>query len=282
MKIKLLCLFVSAVLISFNTTYGQCTSRALPFSETFSGSPFASCGWDSTSAASGAGWWIPVPATNYAGGTAPEVEAYGDQANGGISETISLISPALNTTAVSAVTLSFKHNLYLTNSGASGPQTIGISVEYSQDSISWLSPYSNYYSATPSLTSVVMETRTVNISGLAGPKLYIRFSITGVLFKVWGWEIDDVNVTSVATVVPALTLNERMVYYDRENGKLLINISGAGHVSAGLCDILGNIVYQTANLNELQSIDVNALRKGIYFLKMQNATGTLTKKIILN
>ncbi len=126
-------IYVAVLLFPFLKVYSQCTPHVLPFIETFSGSPMAACtpttgGWVGTSAASGAGWWVPSPSTNYAGGTAPEIEAYGDQSNGGISETIHLTSPPLYTLGTPSVTLSFKHNLYLTSSGASGSNGISISI----------------------------------------------------------------------------------------------------------------------------------------------------------
>jgi len=190
----------------FADVQAQCP-HTLPFTENFSTSPFGPCngangGWTSTSVASGAGWFLPN--TNYAGGAAPEAHAYGDQACAGCNETIRMISPSLNTTGIAAVILSFKHELYLTNSGTSGSGGITISVESSPDNSVWTQRYSASYSATPSLQSVVAETRTVNINGLTGNTLYIRFNVNGVMFKVWGWLIDDVSIVGTTPPVPTI------------------------------------------------------------------------------
>src|SRR5665213_2386712 len=194
-------IYLIALLFPVLKVSSQCTPRVLPFTETFSGSPLSACtpttgGWSSTSAASGAGWWVAN--TNEAGGTVPEMEAYGDQSNGGISETIRLASPPLNTAGAPAVSLSFKHNLYLDNSAAGGSGNISISVETSTDNATWTQAYNASYNATASETSVINETRTIPLSGL-GDSTYLRFSISGVMFKVDGWEIDDINVTAPAT-----------------------------------------------------------------------------------
>jgi hypothetical protein len=264
-------------------TRAQCTPRPLPFTENFATTPFAACtpsvgGWTSTSAASGAGWWLPN--TNYAGGTSPEVEAYGDQANGGVSETIRLKSPPLNTTGAASINLSFKHNLYLTNSAASGSGTITINVEYSPDSVNWNWAYSEYYNATPSLQSVVMETRNIIISGLTNTT-YIRFNISGVLFKVWGWEIDNINVTvNSSTAIPSLALTDKMIYQNNDDKKLEINIGEGRNCSLMLYDILGNVLYKS-EVNGQMVIDISTHHKGIYMLRMENEFGSLTKKFVL-
>lgn len=205
-KISLQLFIILFLVFCFSQTHAQCP-HTLPFTEDFATSPLGACsgthgGWTSTTVASGAGWWIPN--TNYAGGTAPEAEAYGDQANGGVSETISLKSPSLNTTSIGSVTLSFKQNLYTTNSGASGSGTITVKVETSPDNTNWTQQYSAGFSATPSLQQVLHETRTLTVNGLSANTLWVRFSVSGVLFKVWGWEIDDVSITG--TVAPTPTL----------------------------------------------------------------------------
>jgi len=263
----------------------QCTPRALPFSENFSVTPFATCtptagGWVATDALSGAGWWLPT--TNYAGGTIPEVEAYGDQANGGVPETIYLVSPPMNTATASAIALSFKHNLYLHNSAASGSGSININVEASQDSVIWTNFYSAYYNATSSLQSVVSETRLVNINGLAGNKTYIRYVITGVLFKVWGWEIDDINISQTATtLVPEISPIDNILF-NNSSKTIDINLTGAEHATATLYDVFGKTIYHSPIPGNRLMINVSRFANGTYFLKVETDAGLMTKKIILS
>ena len=136
------------LLIGFANANAQCTARPIPCTEGFSSTSFNPCtptvgGWVGNTVASGGGWQIAN--TNYAGGTQPEVEAYGDQANGGVSETLRLVSPPVKTLGISTAYLSFKHSLYLHNSAASGSGVVTIKVESSPDNSTWTSLYSNTY-----------------------------------------------------------------------------------------------------------------------------------------
>lgn len=268
----------SAFIIFSVTVNAQCALRTLPFTESFSSNPFLVCtattgGWSKTSAASGADWWMPSPPSNYAGGTAPEVEAYGDNANGGVSETIRLISPGIQTTGVSAATLSFKHNLYLTNSAASGSGLITVKAETSPDKTNWTQVYNAGYNATSSLNSVVNETRTLSLSNLTD-STFLRFSISGVLFKVYGWEIDDVNLSSNTTYIKenkeSFLLSSNPV---REN--IIIRESGLISVYNLNGELL---VKKEVTYNE--TVDLRNFANGIYFVQLQNSRGISTNKII--
>src|ERR1700758_4280711 len=124
-------LIMSFVLVvTFSQLQAQCTARALPYTETFPNSALNACtptagGWDTIGApGSGAGWYIS--SSNNAGGSIPEVEAYGNQSNGGVSETMHLTSPPVKTLGISSATLSFKHTLGLSSSAASGSNVITI------------------------------------------------------------------------------------------------------------------------------------------------------------
>jgi hypothetical protein len=277
--------YLVVLLFPFLKGYSQCTPRALPFIETFSVSPMAACtpttgGWAGTSAASGAGWWVPSPATNYAGGIAPEIEAYGDQSNGGISETIHLTSPPLNTLGTPSVTLSFKHNLYLTSSGASGSNGISISVETSSDNITWSQVYNASYNAAATLTSLINETRTLALTGL-GDSTYLRFSIGGVMFKVYGWEIDDINVTAPATTsIHAIKAADVIIYPNPAKELLMVNLTDAQQNKITVYDVVGKIVFQAETTTKQLNIDTKDFLQGVYLLQIQNEAGIVTKKII--
>lgn len=270
------------LMLSFSHVYAQCTARALPYVETFFTNSMNPCtptvgGWDTTGAASGAGWYIAT--SNNAGGTAPEVEAYGNQANGGVSETITLISPPVKTLGVSSATLSFKHTLWLSSSAASGSGVITIKVESSPDKSTWSSLYSTTYNATPSLTSVVLETRTLPLSGLSSDSIFIRFSISGVLFKVNNWDIDNVNITTSTTSIPVFHTDDVLVYPNPAKENLTVSGIGMNQTKIILSDMIGNTVYQAKTNTDKLVIDVNQFPKGIYFLQMQNENGAMTKKI---
>jgi hypothetical protein len=266
-------------------SYSQCTPRVLPFTEDFSGNPMGACnpttgGWVATSVASGAGWWIPGPATNYAGGGAPEIEAYGDQANGGTVETISLTSPPINTTSVTTYTLSFKHNMYLHNLAASGSSIMSIDIQTSPDNVNWTSVYSNTYVVTSTLTSVVNETRTIPISGNVNSTTYVRFNVSGVLFKLWGWEIDDVDISTTTTSVDAVTNSEVSVFPNPVKDNLTVNTNSAKPSYLVIYDVAGKTIYQSQITSAQAIVDTKNFPKGIYFLQIRNETGLITRKII--
>jgi hypothetical protein len=264
----------------------QCTARALPYTEIFSASSMNACtpsvgGWDTIGApGTGAGW--DLPNTNYAGGTSPEMEAYGNQSNGGISETLTLVSPPVKTLGISTATLSFMHALNLTSSGASGSNVITIKVESSPNKTTWTQLYSNTYNATASLTTVITETRTLTLSGLSSDSTFIRFSVSGVLFKLWGWEIDNVNITSPTSSVSVFhSGNDVVVYPNPAKDFLTVTCVDAKQTKVILCDVIGKTVFQGEMTKENFKIDVSAFPQGIYFLQMHTENGIVTRKIII-
>ena len=252
--------------------FGQCTPRVLTYTQDFSGSPFANCspndgGWIPNSVSSGAAW--DVPGTNNAGGTAPEMEAYGNQANGGISETLYLITPPLNTTNVTGLTLSFKHNLLLTNYNSSGSAIIIITVESSRDSVNWNQDYSAAYTATDFLTSVVLETRTIPITGWNADSIYFRFSVRGVLFKLYAWDIDDVNVVADSTTnVPVINDKSGINLFPNpisDNSVLRINSSLSDKIKVEFYNSLGQLILEKESDNPSVPIQKNEFGEAIYF-----------------
>lgn len=272
----------AALVLGFNYANAQCTARVMPYTETFPNTALNACaptvgGWVGNTTASQAGWQIA--STNYAGGTQPEVEGYGNQANGGVSETLTLVSPPVKTLGIPSATLVFKHNLYLSTSGASGSNVITIGVEMSPDNSTWTSLYSNTYNATSSLTSVVQETRTLPLTGLSSDSIFIRFKLSGVLFKVWGWEIDDVNFTTTTTSVPLFHPENALVYPNPATENIHVNAAGLGQTKVTICDVIGNTVYQSQLNNEKSTVNVKDFPKGIYLLHLQGEKGTITKKI---
>jgi hypothetical protein len=259
----------------------------LPFTEDFSGTPLVACtpstgGWVTTSAASGAGWWIPSPATNEAGGTAPEIEAYGDQANGGVNETISLTSPPMNTSAVSSYTLSFKHNLYLSTSGGAGSNIMTLTLESSPDNATWTQQWQNTYVVPSSLASLVNETRTITVSSGIAATTYFRFSVNGVLFKLTGWEIDDVNLdgTTGTTGIAQIRANKTMVSPNPFSDLLVVNNEQGGLVTVS--DVLGKVVFaQQAAVGQLR-IDTKDFPTGMYIVRTHGPAGISSTKVIKN
>ncbi len=266
--------------------FAQCTPRALPYGETFATNPLQACtptlgGWSGTSATSGAGWW--VPSTNYAGAGVPEMEAYGDQANGGVQETISLTSPPINTSSISSYTLSFKHNIYTTNGGASGSGLITIKVEASNNLTNWTQLHTGSYNATASLNSVLLETRTIPVSAGFTDTTYFRWSVTGVLFKLWGWEIDNVIVqgTTGTTGIQGSNGSDFAVTPNPFSENLKVKVASGG-AQISITDVLGKTVFEKHTSETEIDIDTRSLPAGMYTLRTFGSDGAVSHKIIKN
>jgi len=182
----------------------QCSPRPLPFSETFSGVTLnASCSWSITSAPSNHGGWS-INNTNYAGGSSPEVEAWGNQACGGCVETMSLtLASPLNTTGALMMQVSFRHTVYVHNGASSGSGGT-LRLQTSADGSTWTDRWTKTYTVTTSGSSLVQSTAGSVSTATFNPNsntTYIRFAITGTLYKVWGWEIDNVT-TNLLDALP--------------------------------------------------------------------------------
>jgi len=191
-------------LLYLSESKAQCSPRALPFSETFTGVTLgASCSWSVTSAPSNHGGWS-INNTNYAGGSSPEVEAWGNQACAGCIETMSLtLASPLNTTGALMMQINFRHSVYVHN-GASTGSGGTLRLQTSANGSTWTDRWIKTYTVTTSGSSLVQSTSGSVSTATFNPNsntTYIRFAITGTLYKVWGWEIDNVT-TSLLDALP--------------------------------------------------------------------------------
>lgn len=279
-------IFLAGIVFVFpENIHAQCTSLALPYSENFTSvSLGASCSWTASSASSGAGW--SKDATAYAGGTSPEMQAYGNNACAGCVETVSLtLASPLNTSTVTSLELSFKHKLYVTNQATSGPASGTLKMQTSANGTVWTDRWTHSYTMSgTSLTSVASGTISVPAFNPSSNDTYIRFTITGVMFKVWGWQIDDVSAVSpVTTGIQTKELtNISVLYPNPVNSVVHIKLDENKLVSKAysvkVVDVLGKEV-----LNEVykENIDLSILEKGIYFLNLYGDNQLIeTKKII--
>lgn len=97
-------------------------------------------------------------------------------------------------------------------------------------------------------------------------------------------KLDDNGVVGIEELMAD---NKLSVYPNPANGVINIDLSGKPDFSAfTITNSLGQTVY-TTNLqalrgNELLTVDLNGKQPGIYFVTLQSATQTITKKLILN
>ena len=194
---------------SIRLRYSYCSPPAsvgLPFSPTFS-NQFYCDGWVPTTVTDGSGnitgSWIREVLGYATTGSPVSMEAFGagDQAiNTGSAQDIYLTSPQLNTTGVVNLSFSFRHSLWSSckSPGCSGSDNFTISVESSTNNSSWTTRWSQACVACGSNCQIIASNtlRTISFNP-SSSTTWLRFHINGVLFKVYGWYIDNASVLPV-------------------------------------------------------------------------------------
>ena len=211
-------------------TYYVCGAAAgltLPFTENWTTSDVitACSSWMAHGAGGEGDWYRGNPVIpgnpNSAGGTGNEAGFVGNQANlygVGVAKTVTLTSPKLNTTSVTSLTFSWKHSLGVTNSGASGTNTITLKLQSSSDLITWTDQWTGSYTATALLTTPIWQVNQSVTFSPAGSDTWLRFYLNGVPFKVWGWLIDNGSGTGSIMPVEMLSFSGK-----NSDGKTFLN-----------------------------------------------------------
>ncbi len=253
------------------TTYGSTmnfttavnpTSVTLPYSQTFSSSSMPT-GWTTQNTGSGITERWSVSNTNKAGGSAYEMKCTYQNVNPG---TTRLITPAINTSGVSQVTLTFRHMLDAYSTG------VTLRVQTSNDKTNWTN---TSWSVATSSTNINATSVTVNITtNLNSATTYIAFVAEGNLDNIDYWYIDNVSVaagsgattptvttgsvsnitSSTATVAGNVTadggatVTERGICYSTSQNPTTANSkvasgSGTGSFSANLSGLAANTTY---------------------------------------
>ncbi len=247
--------------LNFTTTANP-TSVTLPYSETFSSSSMPS-GWTTQNTGTSITERWSVSNTANAGGSAYEMKCTYQNVNPG---TTRLITPAINTTGVSQVTLTFRHMLDAYSTG------VTLRVQTSNDKTNWTN---TSWSVATSSTNINATSVTVNIStNLNSATTYIAFVADGNLYNIDYWYIDNVSIsagsgatiptvttgsvsnitTSTATVAGNVTadggatVTERGICYSTSQNPTTANSkvasgSGTGSFSANLSGLAANTTY---------------------------------------
>lgn len=118
---------------------------------------------------------------------------------------------------------------------------------------------------------------------VADGKLSLEFSDRG------GSDINWVANRILLTKLGALSVEENniedafYVYPNPTNSVLNIKINGNRSVSLSIVDVLGNVVYQKKELENMETaIDVSHWAKGTYFITYKRSAIEITKKIIIH
>lgn len=187
---------------SVGTTYGSDvtfttpaapTAVNLPYTENFNSSTMPT-GWTTSNTGTGITERWTVSNTNKAGGTAYEMKCTYQNVNPG---TTRLISPALNTNAISNVVLNAKYMLDDYGTGAT------IKIQKSNDKVNW-TDVSGWSLATSSNTN---KSGTISLNVTTNNSVtYIAFVITGNLYQFDYLYLDNVAfTTSVSANLPTVT-----------------------------------------------------------------------------
>lgn len=161
---------------SFTTACGVVN---LPYSESFDNTAFPNC-WTQSSDNCTDRWTIAT--SSEAGGTANEAQCGWENTN---PATTRLITPAINTSGLSELSLTFKHYLDDYGSGAT------LKIQSSPDGVNWTD---QSWSTATGNGDIGPETVETNITNISSATIYIAFTITGNLYQYDNWYIDDINV----------------------------------------------------------------------------------------
>jgi len=174
---------------AYGTVYGNqitfqtnCELFNLPLTENFNSSSLPGC-WSTQNEGTGITERWSVSNTSNAGGSAYEMKCTYQQVN---PATTRLITPAINTTGLTSVKLSFKHML---DAYASG---VTLKVQSSTDKINWTD---ESWSVSTTANNIAATTVTLFINNNVGSQTYIAFVATGDLYQIDFWYIDNVSVT---------------------------------------------------------------------------------------
>ena len=253
--------FNSNVTVSSNEAkiyLNKIPSIQLPFSESFnSGMPSNFSVYDIQTTNYQVVW--STINTNYAGGTPSE--AYADWRNG--VSTVRLLLPPINTSGENLINLSFKHYFDDFSSG------MKILVETSTDGDNWTSTgwekNSGQGNYGPQTINIPISTNT-NSSNT-----YIAFVLSGDLYQLDDWYIDDVQVYASGGLY-----NASFIITDIDNANALSNtqvsINGYGTL---LTDNNGNVTFtglQNGTYNYSVSKDGYEIYTGSLTINNNNAS----------
>jgi len=171
----------------------QCEVFILPFSESFTLTQFPACWSQQTAGTNTVASWNFSPTSN-AGGAAGEMMLTYQNVNPGTNR---LVSPAINTTGIIQLNLSFKHMLDDYGPGAT------LRIQSSTNGVAW----TNEAWSLPTNSNSIVGPATVNTSitsNLNSPTTYVAFTVQGNLYQFDNWYIDDV---SLSNAIPEYTIN---------------------------------------------------------------------------
>ena len=175
--------------VSFTTSSNPSTAYSLPFTQNFGSTLPADWTTQNTGTSITERW--STSNTANAGGSAYEMKCTYQQVNPG---TTRLVTPAINTVGQSQLALSFRHMLDAYAAGAT------LKVQTSTNGTTW----TDAWSVATSSTNIAATTQNITLtSNLNSASTYVAFVITGDLYQIDYWYLDNVSITAGGTTATA-------------------------------------------------------------------------------
>ncbi len=127
---------------------------------------------------------------------------------------------------------------------------------------------------------------SVNVSGTSGQHVYIGFKYTSDAIASSTWELDDIVITGdlLDGMNEQSVKNESFsVYPNPAADKCSLSFSMKGQKEIHLISVVGNTIMETSTDQQNYSLNLNALSKGVYFIRVfcQDTKNTIVKKLIV-
>lgn len=198
------------------------TSLKLPVTESFSSTAIPE-GWTTQNTGTSISQRWSISNSSKAGGAANEAKFTYQKVNPG---TARLISPAINTTDVEKIRLTFNHFLDDYGSGAT------LRIQSSTDLINWSNE--TWMLASKSNVNVgPAEVNTTILNNLDSPNTYIAFVVTGNLYQVDNWYIDNITLSDATGSVEVVSYCEAAGNSSSGEWIDLVQLNDMSNTSAG-------------------------------------------------
>lgn len=272
--------------VSMQVVFGE-SSVTTVFNKTFDDQDLTSGGWAQYSVTDVDRFWL-VPDNTYGhnGTYYTEMTGYDYDNNKAVDNEDWLISPAFNADELSEEVLTF-----WTAGKYDGPDLqLYYSSNYSgtgnPNDANWTEITGFHLSNTDDY--VWESSGNIDISQIVGENVRIGFKYTSS--EANGsrkWEIDDIllegtSTSSTLTLKRSAQKNYLSIYPNPVTNRLYINVNddcGQKENSVQILDLTGKIILETTiSPKGITSVDVSAIKKGIYFVKV----GKYAKKLIVN
>ncbi len=245
-----------------------CDTSNIPIIQKFTQASFPNCWSVQTQGTTTNSWTISN--TNKAGGNANELLLKWINVN---PATTRFISPAINTTGINTLYLSFKTYYDDYGTGAT------IKIQSSTDKTNWTDENWNFASGNGDINATTINTTISH--NLNNKSTYIAFTVTGDLSAFDAWYIDNIkisNETNINSISASINIYPNPV----KDNKFYISIANSkNNYSYKIYNDIGKIVSSGKLHKNFNAISTVGLKTGVYILDISNSEEKITKKLII-